>query len=73
MSSLEAAAPGVIWETDATGTEISGSFGPPLEVEALNASVLAVLLREREGILEIRRGSDLESEYLRLHPLPSGG
>ena len=70
MSSLEVAVPGVLWETDATGTEVSGSFGPPLGVEALNASVLTLLLKEGEGILEIRRGSDLESEYLRLHPLP---
>jgi ABC-type multidrug transport system ATPase subunit len=35
-----------------------------IRTEAVNAAVLPVLLKARVGVLEIRRGSDLESEYL---------
>jgi hypothetical protein len=36
----------------------------------LNARIIPLLLSAGCGILEIKRGSDLETEYLRMHNTP---
>lgn len=69
--------PGVSFEASSDGTAITATFPATQSVQELNACVLRALLDAGAGILEIRRGSDLETEYLRLHavpppPLPGG-
>ena len=68
MDPLQAVTPGVLWEAGPDGTALTATFTAPLVAEDLNAAVLAFLLHAKAGILEIRRGSDLESEYLRMEP-----
>ena len=61
---LTAALQGVTWETTADG--LTATIPEPLTIEGVNAAALRVLLDAGIGVLEIQRGSDLESEFLRL-------
>jgi hypothetical protein len=45
---------------------LSASFGPDHSAASLNAVVVPLLLQAGVELLEIQRGSDLETEYLRL-------
>ena len=67
---LAAALPGVTWETADAKAELTATFAAQYTTEELNTRVLRLLLDAGVGILEIRRGSDLETEYLRLHAAP---
>ncbi len=64
MEALRQAVPEATWEQAAGGAELIVKFSDESARAAeANARVLAVLLREGVGVLEIRRGSNLESEY----------
>lgn len=65
---LREAAPGVLWQESADGRELTASYAGPWTPEALNAQALPALLKSGVGLLEIRRGSDLETEYLSMTP-----
>ena len=68
LERLAAALPDVTWvPRDASLTAIYPGHYTPAE---LNAIVLRTLLAAGVGILEVQRGSDLESEYLRLAEPP---
>lgn len=67
---LGAALPEVAWETSADGLAITARYSGSIAPERLNAVVLAILLEAKAGLLEIKRGSDLETEYLSMHPPP---
>ena len=64
LEAVRAAVPG-LWELSADGTELSAVLeegaGSP---DAINARIIPVLLGANCGIVEIRRGSDLETEFL---------
>jgi ABC-type multidrug transport system ATPase subunit len=64
LEKLRAALPEVQWEQQAD--TLTATFAEPRTTEELNRLALPVLLEAGVGILEIQRGSDLESEYLRL-------
>jgi ABC-type multidrug transport system ATPase subunit len=72
MDELQAAAPGATFEGDADGRSLTVVFDDArTRTEEVNAAVLPVLFKAGVGVLEIRRGSDLESEYLAItEPLP---
>jgi ABC-type multidrug transport system ATPase subunit len=74
MDELQAAAPGATFEGDADGRSLTVVFDDArTRTEEVNATVLPVLFKAGVGVLEIRRGSDLESEYLAITeppPLP---
>jgi hypothetical protein len=54
-----------VWETARDGAELTARFeSDRLRAPEINARVCEILLRHRIGILEIRRGSNLEGEYL---------
>lgn len=57
------------WELSADRTTLTANFAPPMTPEELNARALKVMLEQGAGVLEIRRGSDLETEYLSMHPV----
>lgn len=59
--------PGVEWQTAVDGKELTANFSQDYSPETLNAKVIPLLLASECGILEIKRGSDLETEYLRMH------
>lgn len=59
------ALPDVTWEQDSGGARLTAVFPERYTTEQLNAIVLPILLAANIGILELQRGSDLESEYLR--------
>ena len=59
--------PGVEWQVSGGGRELAASYTEPWTAQSLNARVVPLLLSSAE-LLEIRRGSDLESEYLSLTP-----
>jgi len=61
---LAAGLPDVGWET-AAGS-LTATVPESLTIEAVNAAALRVLLDAGVGVLEIQRGSDLESEFFRL-------
>jgi ABC-type multidrug transport system ATPase subunit len=65
---LAAELPDVVWEQH--GNRVVASFPSSFTAEALNTAALRILLEAGVGILEIRRGSDLESEYLKLAAEP---
>lgn len=73
MAELQAAAPGATFEADADGRNLTVVFDDAqTRTEEVNATVLPVLFKAGVGVLEIRRGSDLESEYLAItEPPPS--
>ena len=68
MDRLAAALPDVVWEPSASGSELTAAFPERYTPEQLNAEALRILLDAGTGVLEIRRGSGLESEYLRITP-----
>ena len=64
MEELERALPGATWEPALDGAELTVKFfDETARAAEINARVLEVLLRHGVGVLEIRRGSNLESEY----------
>ena len=68
LARLGAELPDVTWEQH--GNRVVASFPSNYTAEALNTAALRILLESGVGILEVRRGSDLESEYLRLSAEP---
>jgi ABC-type multidrug transport system ATPase subunit len=62
LPALNAALPDVKWEL--AGNRATATFPAQQTTEQINAAVLPVLLAAGVGVLEIQRGSDLESEYL---------
>ena len=73
LDDLSACLPDVQWCASADGSQITATFGEPLTPGSVNALALPVLLRAGVQLLEIRRGSSLEQEYLSLSqppPLP---
>jgi ABC-type multidrug transport system ATPase subunit len=64
LEQLRALWPEAHW--DAAPGQVTVSFPATYSVEQINAGVLPVLLAAGVGVSEIRRGSNLESEYLRL-------
>lgn len=69
VEAVRAATPSVAWELSADNTMLTANFAPPMAPEELNTRALKVMLEQGVGILEIRRGSDLETEYLNMHPI----
>lgn len=69
LDALRTALPDVMWETAADGTTLTANFASPQTPEGLNAQALPLLLSAGIGIQEVRQGSDLETEYLNMHPL----
>lgn len=68
---LKAALPQCEWEFDSKAKTLAARFdGDAHAVSAVNAIALPTLLRAAVGVLEIRRGSDLESEYLAATAMP---
>ncbi len=70
MEALAHAAPGVEWQPSGEGRELTALFSQDYSPEVLNARIIPLLLSAGCGILEIKRGSDLETEYLRMHNTP---
>ncbi len=68
MTVLSEAVPEVVWQISSDGLELTASYAAPWTPGTLNAKVLPVLLRSGAGVLEVRRGSDLETEYFSLTP-----
>lgn len=66
LDDLRAAIPNSEWKLENGGTDLSVYFDGDTanDTAAINARVLEILLRAGVGIEEIRRGSDLESEFL---------
>lgn len=65
LAKLAAALPDVKWAASPDGSRLEALYpGPADRVSAVNAAVLSVLLAEGVGLVEVRRGADLESEYL---------
>lgn len=65
LNELRALRPDAMWELRANGAELQAQFdGAKASIPEINAQALTILLRAGIGILEIRCGSDLESEYL---------
>ncbi len=67
LTTLTELIPGIEWKYSGAGTELTALFSKTCSPEALNAKVIPLLLESDSGILEIKRGSDLETEYLRLY------
>jgi ABC-type multidrug transport system ATPase subunit len=64
MEELKQALPGATWEQTPDGAELTVKFfDETARAAEVNARALAVLLGHGIGVLEIRRGSNLESEY----------
>jgi ABC-type multidrug transport system ATPase subunit len=63
LEALRSALPAVEWE--AAAGSLTATFPATLTVAELNARALPILLQANVPVLEIRRGSNLESEYLR--------
>ena len=70
LEQLRTALPEVVWEQSAG--KLTATFPERYTTEELNALALPVLLAAGVGVLEIQRGSDLESEYLRLSKTDAG-
>jgi ABC-type multidrug transport system ATPase subunit len=65
VDELRAALPDASIEVSDNNTKLVVKFlGDPENISAINTRVLGILLRAQVGIVEVRRGSDLESEYL---------
>ncbi len=62
LDDLRAAVPAATWE--ATADRLTATFPAESTTAEINAAALPLLLRAGIRILEVRRGSDLESEYL---------
>lgn len=64
MEELQKTLPKATWEQGNDGSELTVKFFDEATGAAeVNARVLEVLLRHGVGVIEIRRGSNLESEY----------
>ena len=64
MEELKQALPGATWEPSFEGAELTVKFfGENTRTAEINARVLEILLRHGLGVVEVRRGSNLESEY----------
>ncbi|MFZ2642756.1 MAG: ABC transporter ATP-binding protein [Verrucomicrobiia bacterium] len=64
MEELQQALPKAAWEQGIDGSELTVKFfDEATRAAEVNARVLEVLLRHGVGVIEIRRGSNLESEY----------
>ena len=64
MEELQRALPEATWEQALEGAELTVRFfNETVRAAKLNARVLEILLRHEVGVVEIRRGSNLESEY----------
>ena len=71
LADLKAALPNATFDVENEGKRLAVVFDDAqVRVEDVNAAVLPVLLRAGVGVLEVRRGSDLESEYLALTAPP---
>ena len=65
LEKLKAALPEAEWEAASDGSRLSVIYkGSSVRVPEINAKVVNVLLAEGAGLIEVRRGSDLESQYL---------
>ena len=64
LDRLRAALPDAEWAVENGGTELVALTTDGTDAAALNAAVLSILLESGVGIEEVRRGSDLETEYL---------
>ncbi len=65
LAELRVACPEVGWLSSPDGGRLTAQFAPDgPAAESVNARALQVLLRAGTGVLEIRRGASLESEYL---------
>lgn len=66
LAELQAATPGAEWRLENGGADLSVFFDGSTrqDTTAINARVLGILLAANAGIEEVRRGSDLESEFL---------
>jgi hypothetical protein len=65
LDELKQALPGATWELSRDGAELTAKFtGDSLTAPQVNARVCEILLRHGIGLVEIRRGSNLEGEYL---------
>ncbi|MBI5686656.1 MAG: ABC transporter ATP-binding protein [Verrucomicrobia bacterium] len=82
MEELKKALPEATWDQTLGGAELTVKFfDETARAAEVNARVLEVLLRHGVGVLEIRRGSALESEYFSatdshassVTPLPPSG
>jgi ABC-2 type transport system ATP-binding protein len=70
LPALASAAPMVQMETVEERKELTVRFASSeTSAQAVNASLVPILLAQGIGILEIRRGSSLEREYLQSHPM----
>lgn len=68
LDELRRALPDVAWHTSTDARDITAVYADPWTAEALNAQAVPLLLKAGAGLLDIRRGSDLESEYLSMTP-----
>jgi ABC-type multidrug transport system ATPase subunit len=75
VAALSAALPGATFEVGDEGGRVTVVFDDTqIRTDEVNAAVLPLLLKAQVGVLEIRRGSDLESEYLAItKPSPVPG
>jgi ABC-2 type transport system ATP-binding protein len=67
---VRAMVPGSTWETSANGRELTVSFADAMTPAAVNRIALRGLLDAGAEILEVRRGSNLEKEYLAMSAPP---
>ena len=71
LDALRQALADVSWQSSADGREVTAAYAAPWTAEELNARAIPVILQAGCGLLEIRRGSDLQTEYFSLTaPLP---
>jgi ABC-2 type transport system ATP-binding protein len=64
LQELQQCLPDAAWTPSADGNELTVTFSGLNTADSVNAALLPVFLRHQTGILEVRRGSDLETEYL---------
>ncbi len=64
MAALQAALPQVTWSLREEGALLQAVLGEGLGLRELNGQALRILLDAGVGVEEVRRGSDLESEFL---------
>lgn len=74
LDELRAAIPGSEWKLENAGTDLTVYFDGAIaqDTAAINGRVLSILLTANVGIEEVRRGSDLESEFLAATEPPAG-
>lgn len=74
LDELRAAIPGSEWKLENAGADLTVYFDGAIaqDTAAINGRVLSILLAANVGIEEVRRGSDLESEFLAATEPPAG-